>query len=74
MCGSIPHLCSDKGILVKNVVNDLKHSYLFNVTLENINMEDCNAFVPHKCLCYAQNECICVHNKRRNDVPKPVEV
>ena len=34
---------------------------------------DQEAFIPYKCLCYAQNECNCVHNERRNEIlqPKP---
>ena len=38
--------------------------------------DDLKAFEPPKCLCFAENNCNCVHNERRNDVlpPKPADV
>ena len=38
--------------------------------------DDIEAFEPPKCLCFVENDCNCVHNKRRNDIlpPKPVDV
>ena len=38
--------------------------------------DDQEAFIPYKCLCYAQNECNCVHSERRNEIlqPKPDDV
>ena len=38
--------------------------------------DDLEAFIPIKCLCYAQNECNCVHSERRNEIlqPKPDDV
>ena len=38
--------------------------------------DDIEAFEPPKCLCFEENNCNCVHNKRRNDLlpPKPVDI
>ena len=38
--------------------------------------DDLKAFEPPKCLCFAENNCNCVHNEHRNDIlpPEPVDV